>query len=218
MREQLKICLSLPVGAGGAIRSPPDCETVVPRVSSPQDVLDFWFGRPVDEHHDAYREIWFACDAEFDAAIAHRFVADVEAARAGHYNSWRARPDSSLALILLLDQCPRNLYRGDPRAWASDEAALSVARDALDKGFDRELSRYRRAFMYMPFMHSERLEDQRRSVALFEALGEERSTVAAHRHLEIIARFGRFPHRNAVLGREATPEESAFLQEPHSSF
>ena len=177
----------------------------------PEDVLRFWFGG-----EDEPREAWFRKDEEFDREIRDRFEGLYEDAASGALDGWRESAEGALALVIALDQFPRNMFRGDPRSYATDEKARETARYAVDRAFDRELPPVRRTFLYMPFMHSEDLEDQRRSVALFEGTGEaERYAV---RHKEIVERFGRFPHRNAVLGRTTTPEEAEFLKEPGSSF
>jgi uncharacterized protein (DUF924 family) len=187
-----------------------------------RDLLDFWFGAPGSPHHDQPREIWFKTDAAFDDELRARFTADQKAAAAGAYDDWRQSPDGCLALILLLDQLPRNLYRGTAAAFASDEKARAVARHALAQGFDRSLPDVRRWFLYLPFEHSEDLADQETSVSLFAALpanaANDDTLAYAKRHHDTIARFGHFPHRNAILGRASTAEEEAFLREPGSSF
>jgi uncharacterized protein (DUF924 family) len=187
-----------------------------------QALLDFWFGAPGSPHHDQWREIWFKADPAFDEDLRARFAAAQRAAAAGAYDDWQSSADGCLALVLLLDQLPRNLYRDTPAAFASDEKARAVARHALAQGFDRGLPDVRRCFLYLPFEHSEDLADQETSMSLFAALPSnatnDESLAYAKRHYEIIARFGRFPHRNAVLGRKSTPEEEAFLKEPGSSF
>lgn len=176
-------------------------------------VLSFWFGDgPVEK-----REVWFRRDADFDAAIAARFSDVYAAAAAGDLDAMAETPRGCLALIVILDQFPRNLFRDDPRAFATDPKALALARAALARGFDASLETLERQFLCMPFQHSEDLQDQRRSVELFAGLGRETHDFAL-RHLEIVERFGRFPHRNAVLGRDTTAEEEAFLKEPNSSF
>ncbi|MDN5698114.1 MAG: DUF924 domain-containing protein, partial [Rubrobacter sp.] len=145
-----------------------------------------------------------------------------ERAAAGELEHWKSGPRECLALILLLDQVPRNIFREDARSYATDALAREAASHAVDSGFDSELAKVERWFVYLPFEHSETLEDQLRSVELFEALGDDEGSVNvtyyARRHLEIVERFGRFPHRNRVLGRESTPEEAEFLEEPGSSF
>ena len=186
------------------------------------DVLLFWFGRFGDADYGRFREFWFRGPPDLDSEIRERFLADHEAAATGALDAVRETARGSLALVLLLDQFPRNMFRGDARAFATDPQAAAVADGALSRGLDRDLDTLERLFLYLPFEHSESLDAQRRSVALMEGLGDfenaERSVQSAHRHLEIIERFGRFPHRNTVLGRESTPEEMAFLKEPNSSF
>jgi uncharacterized protein (DUF924 family) len=185
-------------------------------------LLDFWFGRPGTPECDQPRAIWFEIDPAFDTACAAQFGEAQQRAARGELDAWLATRDAALALVLLLDQMPRNLYRGRPEAFACDAKARAAARQALASGFDRELPPVRRGFLYLPFEHSEDLADQELSVRLFAALspGEDQASDLdfARRHHAIIARFGRFPHRNRVLGRISTPEEEAFLKEPNSSF
>jgi len=193
-------------------------------MASVDDILTFWFGPPSEPGHTQPRGHWFARDPAFDAECARRFLDTYEKAAAGELRAWSDEPRSCLALLLLLDQFPRNLFRGSPRAFATDAQAREVARRALARGLDVSLPPVWRWFFYLPFEHSEDLQDQRLAVSLFEALASGNDPTAAEplkyarRHHDIIARFGRFPHRNAVLGRESTPEEAAFLQEPGSSF
>jgi uncharacterized protein (DUF924 family) len=167
-------------------------------------VIDFW--------REAGPALWFAKDAEFDRRFRDRFIALHERAAAGALENWAATADGALALLILLDQFPRNAFRGTPRMFATDARARSVARAAVGAGFDQALEPQLRAFMYLPFMHSEALADHERSVALNRTLGGESQRFAEH-HRGIIERFGRFPHRNAVLGRATTAEEQAFLDE-----
>ncbi len=181
-------------------------------------VLDFWFADRDAQGQPAYRDQWFKRDDAFDAQIAHRFGAPVEQALAGELDRWADNADGVLALVILLDQFPRNLFRGTARAFAGDARALRLARQAVAQGLDRQLPRYQRMFLYLPFEHSEKLADQERSVALFAALGDENVTRYAVAHRDIVARFGRFPHRNAALGRPSTAEEIEFLKQPGSSF
>jgi len=192
-----------------------------PAVSLPgraQALLDAWFGPPGDPAREQYREIWFRSTPEFDAALRDAFLADLEAGAAGKLRSWEALPEGALALVLLLDQIPRNIFRGTPRAYAADAAACSVADRALERGFDKVVPPAWRLFFYMPFHHSEDLGDQRRSVALFHSLPRNPDRRGALRrygrpYVEVIEQFGRFPHRNKILGRESTPAEIAFLEE-----
>jgi uncharacterized protein (DUF924 family) len=191
-------------------------------MSSPQEVLDFWFGREGEEGYGEFREAWFNRDPEFDREIRDRFEPVYEEAAAGRLDHWKSEASSCLALIVVLDQFPRNMYRGDARMYAADEKAREAARHAVEHAYDRELSPYGRLFMYLPFEHSEELDDQRLSVELFRGLatemGSENLLGYAVRHLEIVERFGRFPHRNEILGRRTTPEETKFLSGPDSSF
>lgn len=168
------------------------------------DVLSFWTG--------AGPERWYKKDDAFDRAIRDRFLATYEAAAAGQLNVWRDRPESALALVIVLDQFPRNMFRGSARAFAADPLARDVADGAISSGFDKAVGEDLRAFFYLPFMHSEDLKDQDYCVTLCRALGDEGNLKYAEVHADIIRRFGRFPHRNPVLGRDTTPEEQAFLE------
>ena len=181
-------------------------------------LLDAWFGPPGDPERDRQREIWFKGTAEFDASLRDAFLADYEAAAAGRLGSWEALSEGALALVLLLDQIPRNIFRGTPRAYATDAAARAAADRALERGFDRLVPPVWRLFFYMPFHHSEDLPDQRRSVALFDTLPRNPDRRRSLRrygrpYIEVIERFGRFPHRNKILGRESTPDEIDILAE-----
>jgi len=182
------------------------------------EVLDFWFGRADEPGYGEFREAWFTKDPEFDREIRDRFETLHEEAAGGNLDDWKQEARSCLALVIVLDQFPRNMFRGDPRSYATDRKAQETAEHAVERAFDRELPEFQRTFLYMPFMHSEDLEHQRRSVELFRALGGSDSAGYAVRHMEIIERFGRFPHRNEVLGRRTTPEEADFLTQPGSSF
>lgn len=187
-----------------------------------REILDFWFTQPDDPNFGKSRQAWFQKDQEFDQQIRHRFFDDYQLAKNGELNTWQEHDSSYLALILLLDQFPRNLFRGDPQAFATDDQALAVAKYAVAQGYDQTLVPVQRWFIYLPFEHSENLADQQESVKLFQKLkGEPDSDLVidyAIRHLNIIARFGRFPHRNQILNRPSTPEEIEFLQQPGSSF
>jgi len=184
----------------------------------PGAVLEFWFGSPPGPS----RTEWFRKDAAFDARIRERFGALHAAASRRELDSWRAQPESMLALVVVLDQFSRNLFRGDPRAFAQDAYARECAREALARGDDRSLLPVQRQFLYLPLEHSEDLADQERSVELMRALEPFEETRGltewAEKHRVIIARFGRFPHRNAALGRASTAEEIAFLAQPGSGF
>ncbi|WP_332683553.1 DUF924 family protein [Bosea sp. (in: a-proteobacteria)] len=168
-------------------------------------IVDFW--------RKAGPEKWFVKDEPFDAEIRRRFLAGVEAAARGELSDWEATPEGVYALLLLLDQFPRNLYRGAPQAFAADALALSVAERAIARDFDQAFENPERRFLYMPFMHSEDLADQQRCVALCEAADDPEGVKFAEIHRDIIRDFGRFPHRNPVLGRRTTQEEQAFLTE-----
>jgi len=186
------------------------------------EVLAFWFGREDEPGYGEFREAWFRKDPEFDQQVQERFGPLYERAAAGELDGWREEARSCLALVICLDQFPRNMFRGDGRTHATDDKALETARYALERALDRELPPFQRVFVYMPFMHSESVEDQRRSVELFGRLAERPGapdlTSYAVGHMKIVERFGRFPHRNVILGRETTPEEAEFLQGPDSSF
>jgi len=193
-------------------------------------VLEFWFGdQPPEAKVPRQRlRFWFGGEEQSDRLIRERFAGDVEAAAEGRYDDWTATAHGSLALILLLDQFPRNIYRDSPRAYAADSKAVRVALAGLEAAQDRSLAPVQRAFFYLPLEHAEVLALQQRSVALFQALLKEAPPVLrsncegfldyAVRHRDIIARFGRFPHRNATLGRPSTDEELEFLKQPGSSF
>ncbi len=174
-------------------------------------VLAFWF----DELRP---EQWFKKDPEVDATVGARFGPLYERLAAGLPPRWRATPEGCLAAVIVLDQFPRNLFRDDPRAYATDAAALATAEHAIEDGFDSALNPARKQFLYTPFEHSEDPAVQARSVELFAPIDEPEALDYARRHKAIIDRFGRFPHRNAVLGRPSTAEERAFLEQPGSSF
>jgi uncharacterized protein (DUF924 family) len=181
-------------------------------------VLQFWFGAD-----DAPREVWFRKDAAFDDEIRSRFGALVERALAGAIDDWAAERDGALARIVVLDQFTRNIFRDTPRAFAGDAQALAGARAMVARGDDLALPPLRRVFVYLPFEHAEDRAMQRESLRLFAALLREDASTAtfddyARRHAEVIERFGRFPHRNAVLGRISTADEAAFLLQPGSGF
>ncbi len=189
--------------------------------TSPQEILDFWFGSEDDPEYGTFRSAWFTKDEAFDNEIRERFADTYESAAAGELDGWREEARSCLALIIVLDQFSRNMFRGDGRTHAADGKALETARFAVENALDRELPSFQRHFVYMPYMHSEDIEVQRHSEALFERLREDGGPDLmeyAVGHREIVERFGRFPHRNAILGRETTPEEAEFLKGPGSSF
>ena len=192
-------------------------------------VLDFWFGAADDPGHTQTRPQWFVKDAAFDAQIAQRFGALIERALVGGIDDWVAPPLSqlsplpALARVIVLDQFTRNAFRGQARAFAGDAMALQTARALVASGLDRRLSGVQRQFAYLPFEHAEDLAHQRTAVQLFEQLGRDEPALAgltqwAQRHHDIVARFGRFPHRNAWLGRASSAEEIEFLKMPGSAF
>jgi uncharacterized protein (DUF924 family) len=194
----------------------------LPADGEAREVLSFWFGEPGSPGHGKPREAWFRKDAAFDAQIRERFLALHAAAALGERDRWREDPGTLLALVIVLDQFSRNLYREDPRAFSQDTMALEGAELMIRQGWDAARLPVERQFAYLPFEHAESLAMQDRSVALFSALEaypETKGLTAwAEKHRVIVRRFGRFPHRNAVLGRDSTPEEIAFLKEPGSRF
>lgn len=200
-----------------------------PRIA---DVLAYWLGsaHPDNAGALACRQLWFVKSDATDAEIRQRFGPLVEEALAGHLDGWAATPLGRLALLVLLDQFTRNLFRGTPRSFAGDPQALRLALQGMDLGHDRhaDLPAVARIFCYLPLEHAEDMAQQGRSVAAFQALADgaddgTREFLAgtldyAHRHREVIARYGRFPHRNPILGRPSTPEESDYLAQPGSGF
>ena len=184
------------------------------------EVRDFWFG--TGEAFGKSRREWYRKDEAFDQEIGRRFGSLLGAAARRELESWRSTPGAMVALVVVLDQFPRNLFRGDPRAFAQDAYARECARQALARGDEARLSPVERQFLYMPFEHSEDLADQELAIERMrslEAFPETRGLVEwARRHEAIVRRFGRFPHRNAALGRASTAEELEFLEQPGSSF
>lgn len=185
-------------------------------------ILDFWFGSPQLADYGKERSFWFTKKPEFDRDLSDRFLSTYEQAATGELDGWEDSPRSCLALLLLLDQFPRNMFRGMPKSFATDAKALAVANKAIAKGFDQCLLPVQRWFMYLPFEHSENIADQQRCVDLFATLKDDPDSAAtidyALRHKSVIERFGRFPHRNKILGRETTLQEAEFLKQPGSSF
>jgi uncharacterized protein (DUF924 family) len=195
-------------------------------------IVDFWFVPRPGERNAAEassapaglvaRDIWFRKDDAFDAGIRERFGVALAAGIAGAFGDWCNEPRGCLARVVLLDQFTRNAFRGTPDAFAGDPGALATAEDAIERHFDRALAPQERWFLYMPFEHGESLAQQDRGVALFQELaaqtGLDEPLPWALRHRDVIRRFGRFPHRNDILGRASTPEEVAFLKEPGSRF
>lgn len=179
-----------------------------------EDILTFWFGDTDLERDMERREVWFRSTPYFDAEIDRRYREIQERAGGGAFDHFTEDPADCLALVLMLDQFPRNLYRGSPRAFGTDAKSREVTRLALERGYDRGIGLWHRLFFYLPFEHSEVLADQERGCALYEDVGDERALEAARGHRDAIRRFGRFPHRNAALGRANTPEEDAYLEDP----
>ena len=188
-----------------------------------QEVLDFWFGAPTTPTFGTDRVEWFRKDLGFDDSIRTRFGALIERGLRGELEAWANAPTSALAQVIVLDQFTRNVYRDTPRAFAGDARALAAARAMVGARQDEALPPFQRAFVYLPFEHAEGLEMQNEGVRLYTrlvAIAPEQASGLdyAERHRAIIERFGRFPHRNRILGRQSTPEESAFLLTPGSGF
>jgi len=185
------------------------------------EVLTFWFLDPTGQTAKNRKE-WFIKSSKFDQEIRDRFLDLYEQAASGQLDHWQETAPGILALILVLDQFPRNLFRGDPRSFATDDKALTLTQMAIARGFDQALPLIQRWFVYLPLMHSEDLDIQNQSVEFFRQFELDPETQSSYpyaiKHRDVIQRFGRFPHRNAILGRENTPEETAFLQQPGSSF
>ncbi|MCP5420113.1 MAG: DUF924 domain-containing protein [Gammaproteobacteria bacterium] len=177
--------------------------TDTPLIDS-EKVLEFWFA-------ETTQPFWFQATPAFDQALRDRFLSTYQAAANGALTDWQQTPRGALALVIMLDQFPLNMFRGQVESFATESAAREVADLALARGFDRNMTSQEKMFMYLPFMHSETLIDQDWSVRLFEELGLEKSTNFALHHRALIARFGRFPHRNSILGRPSTSEEIAYL-------
>lgn len=182
-------------------------------MTTPEDILTFWYG---DDRTEA-REAWFKGGPAFDVACAN-FLPAWEAARDGALEDWRTAPESLLAYVILTDQIPRNCFRKDGRAHATDAQALDAARQAVAAGWDAEMSMLERVFLYLPFEHAEDMDMQTESVRLFTALGVDSYRQFAAAHQAVIERFGRFPHRNVLLGRTDTPAEIAYMKEHGRGF
>jgi len=176
---------------------------------TPRVVIDFWF----DKKHE---QLWFAKDEKFDNKIRDRFIDTYQKAVRGELKDWEENKEGVLALVIILDQFSRNMFRDSPQAFATDDKALKLSKYAIAKGWDNELSDEHKQFLYMPFMHSENLDDQELGVKLFG--GSEESKRYAVMHRDIIKRFGRFPHRNKILNSKSTQDEIEFLKQKNSSF
>ncbi|HXX08771.1 MAG TPA: DUF924 family protein [Pseudolabrys sp.] len=175
----------------------------MPMLASAAEVVSFW--------REAGPDRWFTKDSAFDDSIRERFLDTYEAAAAGKFSTWEQSAEGTLALLILLDQFPRNMFRGEARAFATDPLARAVAAGGIVRGFDAQVPADMRGFFCLPFEHSEDLADQERGIAFYKAIGDADGLKWAEVHADIIRRFGRFPHRNAVLGRTTTTEEQAFL-------
>jgi uncharacterized protein (DUF924 family) len=169
-----------------------------------KDIVSFWFSEPV-------KKLWFNATPEFDAELEQKYLSLVECAERGELNDWAEDAYGALALVIILDQLPLNIFRGQARSFATEAKAREFAQRAIDNGLDQTLSGEQKAFLYLPFMHSENLADQDKSVELFEQAGLTENVRYAKHHRDLIRRFGRFPHRNRVLGRESTAEEIDYL-------
>jgi len=199
-------------------------------ILSPQKILDFWLGPLPDASFFPTEKVktWWKTDEKLDQEIRNEFAQDIQSAMEGKLDHWLDESRSCLALIILLDQFSRNMYRGTPQAFAQDEKARSACRFALEKGYDNKIYDVEKWLLYMPLMHSEDREDQKKSLECFKHLVENclpalQMAVAgsydyAVRHTKIVEKFGRYPHRNKILGRTSTPDEIEFLKQPHSSF
>lgn len=173
-------------------------------MTTPAEILDFWYTPPMSEH-------WFSSTPEIDANIRSLYSVIWLQAAQGDLDHWKKTAEGCLALCIVLDQFPLNMFREDAKGFSTEQQAIEVAKHTIKQGFDQQLPMERRAFLYMPLMHSENLADQDESVRLFEVAGLDGNARFARHHRELIQRFGRFPHRNAILGRESTPEEAEYL-------
>lgn len=191
-------------------------------MSQAKAILEFWFGHQDAPGYGKPQAFWFGNTPDFDQELRTRFLKEYQKAAEGYLDDWIDSLETCLALIILLDQFPRNMFRGTPEAFATDWEALSAAQHALAQGYDNKLLPVQRWFIYLPFEHSENLDHQRHCVKLFQQLNHHPESAGAidyaFQHLQIIERFGRFPHRNIILGRTSTPEEKEFLLQPNSFF
>lgn len=186
-----------------------------------QAVLDYWFGDGSDAARRQH-ELWFAGSARVDAEVRERFLPQVERAERREFDHWKERPDSCLALIVVLDQFPLMIFRGEARGYRDGDLALPVARHLVEQGFDAGYAPSQRLFAYLPFEHSEEIADQERALELFGKIRHQPGMAMAYdyavKHWEVVKRFGRFPHRNEAFGRVSTPDEIEFLTQPGSRF
>ncbi len=181
------------------------------KLTTSEDILDFWFSQKV-------KPLWFKKNADLDRKIKERFLDTYQLAKTGALDDWRNDPRDALALIIVLDQFPRNIFRNTFQAFATDKQAAELTKYAVSNNYQQNLLPEEQAFLYMPLMHSENEKDQEKCVELFTELGREDNLKFAIEHQKIIDRFGRFPHRNQILGRESSLEEKEFLTQPGSSF
>jgi uncharacterized protein (DUF924 family) len=185
-------------------------------------VLDFWFGAPGSPKYGTNRAEWFKKDDAFDQLIIEHHLGDCEAAAAGNYDDWAETAQGALALLIALDQFPRNMFRNDPKSFATDGKALQIASAMVDCGDDKDLSKNEQFFVYLPFEHAEDIAMQERCLELTAAMPQGKAENSpyhwAKQHYDVIVRFGRFPHRNKILGRTNTAEEEAYLSEPGAGF
>lgn len=168
------------------------------------EIVEYWFSEKV-------KKLWFNSTPEFDMELNQKYLALYERAASGQLNQWKSEPLGALALVIILDQFPLNMFRRQPRSFATEALSREVAEYAISHGFDAELTKEQKGFLYMPFMHSEDLQDQDKSVSLFEKAGLKENLRFAKHHREIVRRFGRFPHRNGILGRESSRDELDYL-------
>lgn len=171
---------------------------------TPEEIIDYWYSPEISNH-------WFSSTPQLDDEIKTKYEALWQAAVNGEFDHWRETSQGCLALVIILDQFPLNMYRNQPEGFSTEAQSIEIARHAVEKGFDQALSSEQKAFLYMPFMHSEKLSDQDLSVRLFTEAGLKENQRFAEHHRALIQRFGRFPHRNRILGRESTPDEVEYL-------
>ncbi len=194
-------------------------ETLHPRADA---VINFWFGAPGTSEHGTNRAEWFKKDDAFDASITNNFLEDYERAASGHYDDWASTGKGALALLILLDQFPRNMFRNNAKSFATDPKALKIAASMVNGGQDKAMSKEEQFFVYLPFEHAEDITMQEQCLELTAAMPQGKTENSpyywAKQHYDVIARFGRFPHRNEVLGRTNTPEEDDYLSNPGAGF
>ncbi len=185
-------------------------------------VLDFWFGTPDSPDYGTSRDEWFNKDEAFDSLIRNQFLMDYERAATGDFDDWAETCDGALALIILLDQFPRNLFRGDAQSFATDGKALSIAQKMIARGDDKAVNKEQQFFVYLPFEHSEDIAMQDKCLELTATMPQGKADNGpyywAKKHRDVIVKFGRFPHRNGILGRKNTPEEEDYLAQPDAGF